>query len=360
MIRTVPQPILRFLIGVAVTFACSQAFAIDFRISLKTFPVSVTRQPITLGDVADITGGTAVERQQLLALDLDTLDLDPPDLENRHQKSAHHDAVPKVSAERWITRRQIEMRLLVDGYQRGDFVVAGPSAVMVRSTSSKQLRVVLEALFTQEIARQFGLDRDAVSVRITNDQQTKSAEANLVSSDFTTTVLLQPQLPIGKTQIQVDFSQPNGNRYLAAFDTQVIVTMEVALSTTRIPRGTLIDAGMFRVIKRPILVKADFADPQQLIGQVAKRDIVSNEALLNTSIATAPTDNKPTIQRNDMLDVIVSLGRNEVRLKNAKAMSAGKVGDRITILNTRSNKQFTATVVDHNLARLTPLSGVLR
>jgi flagella basal body P-ring formation protein FlgA len=325
------------LLGMMIFAAPTQSAASGIRILLNKVSLAPPDHRVTIGDVAEISGGTPAQREHISALDLDTLEASAKDCR--------------------ITRRQIELRVMVDGYARNRFEVVGPNEVAIRCSVAKEMRAQLEQLFTKEICRQFGLDEDAVGVRLVNQQQVQTAESKLTSHDFSATVLFQSQLPIGKTQIQVEFAERSGNRFLQEFDSQVIVSMDVAVATRGIYKGSTIEREMIRVIKRPILSREDFADPEQVFGRVAKRDINSNEVVLVGAITSPTTRREPIIKRNDILDVIVRMGRSEIRLKNAKALSQGDVGESIVVLNTRSNKQFSAVVVDRNLAKIAPLLG---
>ncbi len=69
--------------------------------------------------------------------------------------------------------------------------------------------------------------------------------------------------------------------------------MEVALATRGIPKGTVVDREMISVIKRPVLSRENFAEPDQVIGRVAKRDIASNEVVLSNAVAS-PADESHT------------------------------------------------------------------
>ena len=324
------RTIAGLLVVITVMSVSPPLCADELTISLRETPQSVSGKRITIGDVAELTGSTTWQRRRIADLDLDTL-----------QGNA---SVCRV------TRRHIELRVLVDGYRRSQFQVIGPDEVAVRCVSGGDLREKLEQLFVAEIARQFGLDPQAIAVRIVNEQQVEAAESELSSADFSAAVVFQSQLPIGKSHIQVEFEEPDGKRFLERFETQVLISMDVAVSTRKIPRGTTVDQQMFRVIRRPILSKIDFAEPSHVIGRVAKRDISSNDVVLDSHLADPRINQKPIINRYELLDVIVDLGQSQIRLKNAKALSAGNVGESITVLNTLSNKQFRAKVVAANLA----------
>ncbi|MEL6108158.1 MAG: flagellar basal body P-ring formation chaperone FlgA [Planctomycetota bacterium] len=302
--------------------------AAEITISLR-HNAAVNGARVTIKDVANIHGGTTTEQKQLGELDLDVLGA-------------------RTARER-LTRREIEMRLLVAGYRRNQFYVTGAETVEVRRADTDAFRTRLEKLFHSEFARQFGFDDRNISIRIIDHQRLLAVESKMAGEDFAATVLFESQLPIGATTIQVEFASEH-ERFLEDFKAQVIVSTEVAIAARNVTRGSVIDASAVRVIRRPIVRKADFADPKQIVGRVAKVDILSNEVMLTSYLTEVNSSRTAVIQRNDLIDVIVRLGNSEIRLKNARALGAGNIGDTVTVLNTESNRQLTATIVARQLA----------
>ncbi|MEO1526934.1 MAG: flagellar basal body P-ring formation chaperone FlgA [Planctomycetota bacterium] len=318
---------LMWVTGFSIALIAVPAFG-QVTITIKD-RVAVDHTGVTIGEVATISGGTTNQQNFIAGLDLDVLDAD-----GRYQ---------------YLTRREIEMRLLVAGYGRREFHLTGARVVDIRKANTSDFRKRLESLIHRELARQFGLESKNISIRIVGDEKLRSAESRIVGTDYSATVLFDSQLPVGKTGIQVEFTSPR-DRFFEDFEAHVILSTEVAVAAGNVTRGTVIDASKIRVIRRPIVRKADFADPRNVVGRVAKVDILSNDVLL-TSYLTETNQNRTTvIQRNDLIDVIVQLGGTEVRLKNARAMKAGNIGDTITVLNTRSHNQLSAKVVSRTEA----------
>jgi flagella basal body P-ring formation protein FlgA len=321
--------------------AChSQASAQQIRVAIKDSAVVSKHSIIRIDDIADLSGGSDSDRQRMARLDLESMNAIPDHCE--------------------ILRRQVVIRLLVDGFPRDQFEVEGPQSITVRSEMPANLRPRLESDLQKEISRQFALNDDRVSVRLTNETQLQSVRRRLGGATFNTKVLLSPQLPLGRTNIEVEFSMQAGDRFVERFETQVVVEMSLAIAKEPIGRGQTLRNEMFDIVTRPVVRKADFALASAVVGQVAKRDISSNEVILRGHVGKLVARTDPVIKRNDLLDVIVPLGASEIRLKNARSLSVGDVGDTITVVNTRSNRQLSAVVVDRNLARVLPITGRIR
>ncbi len=326
-------------ISLFATFG-SQTHAQQIRVAIKKQAIVSKQSIIRIGDIAELSGGSESDRQRMARLDLESMNAAPDDCK--------------------ILRRQVVIRLLVDGFEHERFEVVGPQSITVRSEMPASLRPRLETDLQKEISRQFALNEDTVSVRLTNEAQLEGVRQRLGGETFDTKVLLNPQLPLGRTPLEVEFSMQTGDRFVERFEVQVVVEMQLAIAKEPIGRGQTLSSEMFDVVTRPVVRKADFALASAVLGQVAKRDIPSNEVILRGHVGKATARTEPVIRRNDLLDVIVPLGASEIRLKNARSLSVGNVGDTITVVNTRSNRQLSAVVVDRNLARVLPLTGRLK
>ena len=143
---------------VAILFASSSVAAGVLEIAIKSNTVSLLDNggstSVTIADVAEVVGSTPQQRRRAAALDLDTL-IDTND-------SCH------------VSRSQIESRLLIAGFQRSDFQVIGVDRISVSMTLGNWLIDQLEPLLAREIARQFGLEVDAVTVHLTNEAEVRS------------------------------------------------------------------------------------------------------------------------------------------------------------------------------------------
>jgi flagella basal body P-ring formation protein FlgA len=317
--------------------------AADLRVMIKPQPIVTTGSKITVGDVAEIQGGTSLDRRRLAALDLDEMQ-------------------PGKDACR-ISKRQLEMRCLVEGIARQQLDITGPDEVVVRRSTADRLREKLQEELASEIVRQFGLEDRSVQVRIADQQQVQSIEHQLALQSTKMTLLLPARLPLGAARLEVQFEKVDGTAFQQTFDVQIVHSRKVALATRPISRGSIVEAGMFRVIQRPIASREEFADPMRLAGHIASRDIASNEVVLSNHLSSQTADDRPVIRRNDLVDVVYRISNSEIRLKNARAMSQGRVGDTIELLNTRSNERLTATVVDAKLATISfipSLAGVAK
>lgn len=312
-----------------VTGLFSTAGAADVIIALNESSSAVSDQTVHVDDIASVFGGTAWDRQNIGELDLEAL---------------------QDAGRCTITKKQVEMRLLLAGYKRDSFQITGPNLVAAKHTSPVQLRDELERLLQSEIARQFAVSAERVSVRLTNQSHLATLEKQLADNKLTVELSPKNEFPIGRTRLNIDLIDASGLRYPLALDAQVSLAMKVAIAKQPIARGSVVSANMFQLVDRAITTKADYVNPETAIGRTASRYIPSNSILLANHLVATRQDNNQGVRRNDLLDVVIKIGRGEVRLKDARAMESGRIGDTIEVLNPQTNRRINASIIGPNLA----------
>ena len=314
----------------------------------ETSPVIVSMQQRTsvcdteivrIGDVAKVQGGAPVQRRKVASLDL----------------AAH--TSPDVCV---ISRRQVELRILLAGFNREDFQLTGPESVTLGNQEADTLLPKIEESIATEIAKQFLLEKSDVKSRVLDHRQLLTLRSKLAGMKFETTVVTGAELPVGRTRLHVELTAENGDRIVADLDTQVVVSMPVALTTQSINRGETIRQEMFRVVKRPMVERKSIASPEHLVGRTARQTINRNDVILANQLHQSTQRRSFDIKQNDLLDVVIMVGRSQVRLKNAKALKSGNRGETIAVMNTLSGKRFNAKIVDEKVAEVQLLSRVKR
>lgn len=306
------------------------ALAENVIVALHETPSAVSGQTVRVGDVASVFGGTAWDRKNIAQLDLESL-------QDQSQCS--------------ITRKQVEMRLLLAGYQRNSIQVTGPPFVQTRLTSPVQLRRELEQKLVEELSRQFAVQPERVAVHLTNATHLQSLEKALTPGELSIELVPRNEFPVGRSRLRIDVIGPDGMRQPLALDAQVSLAMKVAIASQPIPRGTVIKAGMFRMVDRAVTERADYLNPENAIGKTASRYIGNNSILLASHLA-ASRGAASTVKRNGLLDVVIKLAGSEIRLKDARAMESGAVGDTIQVLNPQTNRRINALIIGPNLATI--------
>ncbi|MDM4016766.1 flagellar basal body P-ring formation chaperone FlgA [Roseiconus lacunae] len=329
-----------YLIGlIAIGFALSApAAAEQVVVRINSAQSAITENPVRVGDVASVEGGTATDRRLISRLDLDSVEDGKPCL---------------------VSQRQINTRLLLAGFSRSEFQILGPTVTSVVSTSpdaqSHQLAAILEA----QLGRQFGIDPKRIDIRLDNTTQVESFLNQFMLSAETIGLSPKNELPIGRTRLQLECIAKGSTQtrvpHQVWLDATVGLSMRVAVASTPITRGAAISPGMVQMVDRTVTTRADYVDAETVTGKTTSRYIAQGTILLASHlIATRRGQDQPIVKRNDLIDVVIRAGAGEIRLKNARAMEPGRAGETIEVLNPKSGKRFNAEVVSENVATVAP------
>jgi flagella basal body P-ring formation protein FlgA len=302
-------------------------------ISLSPQSVAVKQSTVRVGDVADIIGGTQTQQRLIADLDLESL--------------ADRDRCQ-------IDKSQVVTRLLLSGLDRDDFQVTGPEAVIARRISPARIRDHLTRQVTTDLATQFGVDANHISLRLADDDTLAKIESTFPEANFAAEVIPPNEFPIGRSRLGVQLVDRNGRRLRSELDCQVGLTMRVAIVTQPVARGSVIRPEMIRVVEREIIDEADYANTNEVVGRAASRYIPSNSILLARHLMPTRGRAAQVVRRNDLIDVVVNVGNGQIRLKNAQALESGAAGDVIEVLNPNSGRRINASIVGPNLATIGP------
>ncbi|WP_182870008.1 flagellar basal body P-ring formation chaperone FlgA [Stieleria mannarensis] len=305
------------------------AVAGDVVVALHQESSAVADTTVRIGDVANVLGATPSDRRSIEQLDLESL-------RDRDDCS--------------ITRKQIEMRLLLAGFERDSIKIIGPSTVSARRSSPAKLRSELERLLETKLSQQFAIAPERVDIRLTQTPQLESLEKRLAAGGFDVDLVPRNEFPVGRTRLAVSILDSSGNQYSHSFDALVSLSMRVAIARGPIAQGAVLKPEMFHAVDRLITQKADYANPDTAAGRTASRYIAGNSILLTSHFRSTRGRSSQTVKRNDLVDVVISVGRGEIRLKNARAMESGEIGDTIEVLNPQTNRRFNASILGKNLA----------
>lgn len=300
------------------------------KVIIRSTQTGVTNPIVTIGDIADVTGGTSSERKQILKLDLDDLSTS--------------------SSTSTLSRAQLEVRLLLAGFDQQDFELQGPLETQVRLTRPADFQDRVEQNLVDEIARQFGVPTADIQVQLLDSKPLQSIQKKIDTSNYSLLAVFPSRLPVGEKKFHVDFMDHHGNRASGRFEARVIVMKNVMVTTSQIPKGTVITADYVQQIKRPLADdQINIANVKTCLGCVAAKDIPQHE-ILTTNYVTSQANysRRPLLNRGDIVSVVTSIGPVSVRLKTAKVLTSGSPGDLIQLLNTESNLRFSGIIRDKN------------
>ena len=302
------------------------------QINLKS-DVTVSRRLVTIGDVAEISGGDSGRIGLISSLDLDV--------------------VPDTNVVS-VNSNQVRLRIILEGLPGSSFELSGEQDIAVTYSPERQHRPLLRSMIANGIADQFGLPANDVRVTIKESPQIDAISRAIPAAMLQGIPLLPPSLPMGDTTILLELSDGHSVNLSQRLPVRVVVMKDVLVTRAAIPRGTVIAAEHLQTIRRPIADSSiDPVAVDSCIGRTASRDISQHE-VVRTSYLAAPGQirSRPLLSPNDYVDVVVQTGPVSVRLKNARVMSSGSPGDVIQVMNPETNKRLAAVVQDRTTVLL--------
>lgn len=312
-------------IAFAILSGQSLVVATDIRIKVRSPNTSVASPTVTINDVADILGASENQKKRIGALDLDNVQLGQ--------------AIT-------ISKRQISVRTILSGVSADKFVVDGPENTEVKLMLAESLQARIESKMARELSTQFGIPISDISIRLLDLSVLEAIRSNINTSSFQSMSIFPTKLPLGERSVPVDFSDQSGKRISLKVPVRVVLMKEVIISARSIPRGTIVTTEHVQSVKRPIMDNSIELAGFECVGCVTTRDIAQHEIVSTRFLAEVTRQQKILIKRNDIVDVVLIQGPLRVRLKNAKALSAGARGDTIQLENTSSDRRLSGVVQD--------------
>ncbi|MEO1615040.1 MAG: flagellar basal body P-ring formation chaperone FlgA [Planctomycetota bacterium] len=292
---------------------------------------TVSTSAVRIEDVAELSGGDARVRGVMARLDLESFD--------RNDQCI-------------VTSNQLATRLLLAGFKRSEFQTLGARQSQVTRTSPLRIRERLTEKISETLAAQFAVPAKQVLVTIESENQWLGMQTLFSDKQYEIRLPPMTELPTGRKRLSVRLERSGRAPITVPLDVTIRYVTRVAVATTPIPRGATVDASMIRILDRALDGRTEYANPDAIIGRVVSRTVPANSVLLANQLKTITAQSQIAVRRNDLIDVVMKIGGGEIRLKNAKAMESGAIGDTIEVLNPNSNRRINASVVGPNLATL--------
>ena len=302
----------------------SNALELKFRQS----QISVDHNEVAISDVMEVRGGTQKLRSLAGKQDLEVLE--------------------NLQTEK-ITKQQVAVRLLVAGFDQDDFIISGDESTYVKFIRQDDLKQRIESKIESELARQFGVSIADVQVNLSPKTDFAQIGNSIDVSKFDLMAIFPSKLPLGDKTIQTEFIDRLGERITKRLNVQIVVMKEMVVTSEIVARGTVITADHVQTVKRPMANDNNIELASlDCIGCTAVRDIPPYEIVSTRYLTRQAPKKQVVIRQNSLVDILLSKGRISIRMRNAKALKSGAVGDTIPVLNLDSNKQINAVVRDQS------------
>ena len=316
------------LVVCAILFSSDLVFANELKLSIRSSVIEVDSKLVRITDIADIEGENAGLEREIGQLDLDEIQTDQ--------------AVE-------VSKKQIEMRIRLAKLTFDSISISGPEKVVVKRIPPVDLQAAAKALIVEALVSQFGINREDVRLTI---NPASLAQTVLRQQDINNAIVeLPPELPLGKSTIRFVFDGNTGEEIPVLLDCRIGIVAEMLIASRNIDRGTQISQSDYKVVRRPVSDRSLVpASKKDLLGKETTKVIPMHGVIRLASLRSAPKKN--LVERNDVVDVVISRGALKLRYRNARVMTSGGKGDRVEFLNPESQKRQVASVVSESLLEI--------
>ena len=295
------------LCGAAVTQMQVLRAAEPLRVRMR-FRTDFVGQTVKVGDVAEVSGGTAAQRRKLANLDLESLTQRTQTLE--------------------VSRRRVHLRCLLAGIRRDELSVVGPSQCRVRATFIAAPKPTPQ----EEPRRLKPVDPDKAAVQAIRE-------------------VLAERWRVPQSDISLHLTQPIPGLLKFARGPEPISIR--AYPPANLQPGTIKLKIIARLVSGRVLtstaeVAAGYGKSKpNAIHQVSGRVVTPR----NHTMPTPPTQRGPIVVRpRDTVRLVAQKGRLRVALAQAEVLKPARVGEMVELKNPKSRKKISARLVSASQA----------
>jgi len=294
---------------------------------------AVDHETVVLGDIAQVSGGSAATISRVQSLDLAALASD--------------------GESETITARHVQARLLLEGIDPRTVTVSGASQAKVKreatavisgphSYEDEVLAQVVEAL-----AKAWLASPDDIEVQVVATQTRFEMPAG---STVVPELELPSRLEPGKIHARVKWMNQGKPERVEPVSFEARLRQTVVLAAHKIDRGIPLKPQDVIEDRRLLDKRVEQVRAEQVVGYVSKRSINQGEQLQAKDLASPRT--APVIQPRQGVKVVARKGTLAVTLQMAQALEAGNVGDVIQLRNLQSGQVIAGRVVSSQLVEI--------
>ena len=291
--------------------------------------VELMRPVVTVGDIAEISGGDVITRRKIAALDLDV-------------------APTKRSAT--IPRLQVETRILLAGIRARNFRVLGTNQVLLRPWNRAAATTDLIGLLLPEIAARLDADPADVDLKLARPLDELTIETGIGVS-------VRPSFPArvrpGRLSLKVGIYRGDELAETRVVSLDVRLSRTVYVATRPLSRGTVLSPDDVTSERKFVDGRQFESVAKEFDGKELSRAVSAGQILLRTDLR-APRPKRPeyVVQSRDVVEVVARRRSLRVRLSGMVALQRGAVGDTIRVQYPNSRKVLSARVVDSGLVEI--------
>jgi len=296
-------------------------------ISVRT-SAAVTSSPVCIGNVASLSGGTAMLRARIEKLDL-------ADRPTRGKTQP-------------LARELISYRIQLAGIERKQFRVQGAAIVEISAAASLTEDDFLQAARDALVDRFTGRAADLV---VSLAQSTGIQPPDLTSRDEVRleAQVREPSEMPGRCRVDVTV-YVNGERLgMVSVLADVQVYQSVAVATRRIEAGEAFGDDNVRFERHVIESMSSCLTMRDIAGRKARRTLTAGQVIpLSATDGTVTADSPLMVKSRDLVKIVARVGGLKVTTVG-EAQQEGREGDRIRVRNVDSKKEVIGRVIGKDL-----------
>ena len=319
---------MKFLLTIILALvALNTGVGQNLSISIKADHLTIPSRVVTVGDIADVTSRDRRVVSKIAELDLDEFD--------------------RAGSAISISRNQIKVRAMLAGIGPDNLTVSGPDECTVNYLSVQDLASKVSEYVRQELTKQFGLEEGKITVHLIDNERLLKSGVTAINQPF---VVFSSKLPLGENQLQITFKKNSGSQVTLALKFRITYRKQVLVCQKNIQRGQLIQQSDLRSVERDIESIQEWpVGLEECVGKPASKQISMHEVVLASHVEFQGNRNgRNLISRNDTVDAIFVKGPITFRLRNAKVLSPGNIGDSIQIRNPETNATVSGIIQDRS------------
>lgn len=323
-----PTRCLLLVILVLVGQSSAPLFAEQLKLTIKSSTIEIQEPIITVSHVANVISSDQHDVLTAGRLDLEEI---------------------QIGQTVTLTRSQILMRVRLANFDVQSIEIQGPRRITVKRTSTQNRVSRLKSLIANALSSQFGIPQADVQISI--DESSLPQRAMDGGMGLETTVILPTELPLGKTRVRLLHRDSNNQEVDFELNCHISIMTDMLVATRNLSRGSELTAADYKVVKRPLVDRRLVpASPRDVTDKQTNTTIPVHGVIRLSSLVNVTRRNM--VSRNDLVDVIYSGSGMNLRVRNAKVMTAGGKGDRVEVMNPESNKRVVARVVSESLVEI--------
>lgn len=280
---------------------------------------------IKLGDIARITDRDSQRRSALQNLDL---------------------AACVPDQQTTVDRSQVEIRILLAGFEPESVRVQGAARVMITPPPEVSLTDLgVERAVFESLCRQFSIPEDDLRVKLISPFVSSSVGALDQLKSPRLELVPTPQLPLGRTQLTIRILE--GSRVVVARQVsfEIARRQPVVVAANSLERGSLVGPEHVREEMRFVDGPMDRLTAAQVVGRKVLLPFRPDEVVTLRHVGTPDEAESPIlVQPRDAVRLIARKRGLTVTIPVAEALQAGRQGQLIRVRNVQSNQVVTGVV----------------